>query len=60
METNLLETGDFTAKQVNEKKSIYNYLKFYWNEKSKLLGKTVRTKPLTREEKDMLKSLGYL
>jgi len=60
METNLLETGDFTAKKANERKSIYNYLKFYWNEKSKLLGKTVRTKSLTREEKDMLKSLGYL
>lgn len=60
METNLLKNGDHTAKKVKEKKSIYNYLKFYWAEKTKHLGESVRSKPLTKMEKDMLKSLGYL
>lgn len=60
MESNLLGNGEYIAKKVKAKKSIYNALKFYLSEKTKLLGKSARSKPLTKKEKDMLKSLGYL
>lgn len=57
---NLIETGDYTAEITKGQKNIYRYLKFYWNEKMKVLGKTTRSKPLTKKETDMLKTLGYL
>ncbi len=48
------------VKVVKGKKAIYEHLKFYLKEKRKIMGKTRRSKPLTEEEKNMLKSLGYL
>lgn len=62
MTKNLLESKDrsFKVKVVEGKKAIYDFLTFYLKEKKKILGKTGREKPLTEEEKKMLKSLGYL
>lgn len=45
---------------VKGKKAIYEFLRFYREETKKILGKPAGDKPLTKEEKDMLKSLGYL
>jgi arylsulfatase A-like enzyme len=45
---------------VKGKKAIYGFLRFFREENRKILGKTHGDKPLTQEEKDMLKSLGYL
>jgi hypothetical protein len=45
---------------VKGKKAIYGFLRFFREENRKILGKTPGDKPLTQEEKDMLKSLGYL
>jgi arylsulfatase A-like enzyme len=62
MTKNLLEKKDRShkVKVVAGKKAIYDFLTFYLKEKKKILGKTGREKPLTEEEKKMLKSLGYL
>ncbi len=57
---NLLGNGDYTAEATKGQKTIYNYLKFYWSRKMKILEKSLRSKPLTEKEKDMLESLGYL
>jgi hypothetical protein len=42
------------------KKAIYDFLRFYSLECKKILGKVMDDKALSKEEKDMLKSLGYL
>lgn len=45
---------------VKGKKAIYESLRFYREETKKILGNPIGDKPLTDEEKKMLKSLGYL
>ncbi len=45
---------------VKGKKAIYEFLRFYREESKEILGKSVGENQLTKEEKDMLKSLGYL
>ncbi len=60
MEKNLLDTGDYTHKIIEWKKKIYEFLNFYRQEEKKMLGETRAKESLTQEEKEMLKSLGYL
>jgi hypothetical protein len=50
----------FKERVVKGKKAIYEFLRFYREETKKILGKPAGDKQLTQEEKDMLKSLGYL
>lgn len=50
----------FKEKVVKSKKVIYDCLRIYREESKKIFGKSVEEKPLTEEEKNMLKSLGYL
>ncbi|MDQ1355139.1 MAG: Sulfatase-like hydrolase/transferase [Acidobacteriota bacterium] len=45
---------------VKSKKGIFESLRFYREETKKILGASSADKPLTDEEKKMLKSLGYL
>lgn len=45
---------------VKSKKVIYDFLQIYRKESKKILNNFAEDKPLTEEEKNMLKSLGYL
>lgn len=60
MKGNLFKTKKYPGKVIEWKKKMYNLLNYYQKEAKELLGEIKPKKPLSKKEKEMLKSLGYL
>jgi hypothetical protein len=60
MENNLVEEEKLKPSIINAKKIIYAVFNYYYQQKNKLLQGTNQETQLSKEDKQMLKTLGYL